>query len=198
MVEFKLPKLKYELNSLEPYIDKKTMMIHSTKHHKTYCDKLNLEISNLKIKEKDINILLKKSRKISQNLVNNLGGYVNHNLFFEALKKDVKPSKKILTLIEKNFKSFEKFKEKFSEESLKVFGSGWVWLIETNKDKLKIVATKNQDNPLMDKKVKILLGLDVWEHAYYLKYQNLRIDYISAFFNVIDWNVVLKRLNKTK
>ena len=194
MEQFKLPKLKYECDSLEPYIDKKTMKVHYEKHHKTYCDKLNLELVKLQIKEKDILKLLKKSTKLSQNLVNNLGGFFNHNLFFESLKKDVLIPKKILSLIEKDFKSFEKFKEEFTNKGLGVFGSGWVWLVRSNKNKLKIVTTKNQDNPLMSSNVKILLGLDVWEHAYYLKYQNRRVEYIQNFFNVIDWNIVLKRI----
>ena len=194
MEQFKLPKLKYEYNSLEPYIDKKTMKVHYEKHHKTYCDKLNLELVKLQIKEKDILKLLKKSTKLSQNLVNNLGGFFNHNLFFESLKKDVLIPKKILSLIEKDFKSFEKFKEEFTNKGLGVFGSGWVWLVMSNKNKLKIVTTKNQDNPLMISNVKILFGLDVWEHAYYLKYQNRRVEYIQNFFNVIDWNIVLKRI----
>ena len=194
MDQFKLPKLKYEYDSLEPYIDKKTMKVHYEKHHKTYCDKLNLEILNLKIKEKDILKLLKKSTKLSQNLVNNLGGFFNHNLFFESLKKDVLVPKKILSLIEKDFKSFEKFKEEFTNKGLGVFGSGWVWLVMNNKNKLKIVTTKNQDNPLMSSNVKILFGLDVWEHSYYLKYQNRRVEYIQNFFNIIDWKIVLKRI----
>ena len=203
-----MEKLPYDYNSLTTFVDSETMKTHYTKHYKGYVDKLNAELE--KVKGKDINLeeIIIKISKFNNKVKNNGGGAFNHALFWKMLspkKQTVKdPIKKE---IEKNFGSFEKFKEKFEEESKSRFGSGWVWLILTNKNKLKIVSTANQDNPLMNTEKERgypILGLDVWEHAYYLKYKNKRDEYVKNFWKVVNWEFVndqyLTRieLNKSK
>ena len=194
--KFSLPKLNYDFDALEPYIDKLTMEIHYLKHHDSYVKNLNKEVSsnanllNLKIED-----LLKNVSKYSNAVRNNAGGHYNHSLFWTLISnKTSAPSDQLKLQIETDFESFDKFKEKFSEAAKSRFGSGWAWVILKDK-KLHIISTPNQDNPLMDiaeVKGTPLLALDVWEHAYYLKYQNKRPDYISAFWNVVNWNEVNK------
>jgi Fe-Mn family superoxide dismutase len=203
-----MEKLPYDYNSLTTFVDSETMKTHYTKHYKGYVDKLNAELEKVKGKDIDLEEIIIKISKFNNKVKNNGGGAFNHALFWKMLspkKQTVKdPIKKE---IDKNFGSFEKFKEKFEEESKSRFGSGWVWLILTDNNRLKIVSTANQDNPLMNTEKERgypILGLDVWEHAYYLKYKNKRDEYVKNFWKVVNWEFVndqyLTRieLNKSK
>lgn len=190
-----LPKLPYEFDALEPWIDKKTMEIHYGKHHQAYCDKLNLALEkHPKLSDKPVEELLADLNAVPEEIRtavrNNGGGYVNHNLFWEIMTigSGNKFSGKIAEKISEQFGDLENFKKKFSEIAMNRFGSGWVWLVYKN-GKLEIISTANQDSPISDG-INPILGLDVWEHAYYLKYQNRRADYISAFWNVVNWKKV--------
>lgn len=192
---FSLPKLTYAYDAMEPYIDKQTMEIHYTKHHQAYVDKLNATPStNIDYMSDDATKCTHIDKTTSAVIRNNLGGHYNHSLFWTLLKPNPEgkanaATGKLAEAINKDFKSFDAFKKEFSEKAVKIFGSGWCWLIEQN-GKLLITTTPNQDNPLMNVEVergKIILGLDVWEHAYYLKYQNKRADYISNWWNVANW-----------
>ena len=199
---FALTPLPYAYNSLEPYIDEQTMKIHHDKHHQTYTDKLNDALKEQpELQKKKVEELLKDTGKlpdkIRQAVINHGGGYVNHNLFWDILKKDTKISGDIEKAITKKYGSFEVFKEQFSASATTVFGSGWAWLVVDSKGNLEIIQTKNQESPLSQEKTPIL-GIDVWEHAYYLKYQNKRPDYIAAFWNVINWNKVNELYKKAK
>ncbi len=190
---FTLPTLPYNYNALEPFIDQQTMTIHHTKHHQAYVDKLNKAIENMGGKFV-LEEAFKTISKAEPAVRNNGGGHYNHSLFWQLMKpnpssKENKPSGKLAESILKDFKSFDEFKKEFSEKSAKIFGSGWCWLIEQD-GKLKITTTPNQDNPLMDvvtEKGKPVLALDIWEHAYYLKYQNKRADYIANWWNIVNW-----------
>ncbi|MDK2977736.1 MAG: superoxide dismutase, Fe-Mn family [Bacteroidales bacterium] len=194
---FELPKLSYSYDALEPYIDARTMEIHHTKHHGGYTNKLNDAIKGTSIENQSIEEILKEVSKHPTAVRNNGGGYYNHKLFWDIMSPDGggEPSGKLMDAIKKDFGSVDNFKKEFNQAAATRFGSGWAWLI--NQDgKLVIASTPNQDNPLMDiSEVKgtPILGLDVWEHAYYLKYQNRRPEYIDAFWNVVDWNKVEKR-----
>jgi Fe-Mn family superoxide dismutase len=198
---FTLDKLPYATNYLEPIIDTKTMEIHHGKHHQAYIDKLNEVLeNNPSIKFEGIEDLLKNINNLPKDIQdavrNNGGGHFNHNLFWNTLisEKDyVKPSQKISSMIDRDFGSFEEFKKVFSEAAKTRFGSGWAWLIVKD-NKLKVVSTPNQDTPLNEGRP--ILGLDVWEHAYYLKYQNKRVDYIDNFFKIINWKKVEENLSK--
>ncbi len=194
---FQLPDLNYDYNALEPYIDGQTMEIHYTKHHGGYTSKLNDAIKDSELETKTIEDLLKDVSKYSVGVRNNGGGFYNHKLFWDIMSGSGggQPSGGLLEAIKKDFGSFDKFKEEFNTSAATRFGSGWAWLINQN-GKLVVASTPNQDNPLMDVaevKGTPILGLDVWEHAYYLKYQNRRPEYINAFWNVIDWDQVAKR-----
>jgi superoxide dismutase, Fe-Mn family len=193
---FDLPPLPYTYNALEPYIDARTMEIHYTKHHKGYVDNLNKAISkHPELGSKTVRELLMNLSAIPddirQTVRNNGGGHENHSMFWKLMspKGGGVPQGKIATEINKYFGSFEKFKEQFIEASKSRFGSGWTWLSLTPDGKLVISSTANQDNPLSEGLVPIL-GLDVWEHAYYLKYQSNRSDYINAWWNIINWDQV--------
>ncbi len=199
---FKLPDLPYAYDALEPHIDARTMEIHHTKHHAGYTSKLNDAIAGTELEKMKIEDILAKVSKYSAAVRNNGGGYWNHKLFWEIMSPNGggQPSERmnIHKAITRDFGSFDKFKEEFSNAAGTRFGSGWAWLCVDKKDKLFITSTPNQDNPLMDlaeKKGTPILGLDVWEHAYYLNYQNRRPDYISAFWNVINWEQVTKNYN---
>ncbi|GAO28115.1 superoxide dismutase [Geofilum rubicundum] len=194
---FELPKLDYAYNALEPNIDAATMEIHHTKHHAAYTDKLNgaLEGEDAKL---SIEALMADVSKRSVAVRNNGGGFYNHNLFWKVIGPDGngKPKGELLTAIEQSFGSFDSFKEEFSNAAATRFGSGWAWLVKQPGGKLVVSSTPNQDNPLMDVaevKGTPILGLDVWEHAYYLNYQNRRPEYIQAFWNVVNWDEVAKR-----
>lgn len=185
-----LPDLPYAYDALEPYIDAKTMEIHHTKHHQTYVDKLNAAIKGYNTLEdlslvKLVSGLDKVPETVHTAVRNHGGGHLNHSFFWPTLQKGVEPKGPVIDAMVAQFGSFDSFKEQFSSAATLLFGSGWVWLVFNN-GKLEIVATPNQDNPLMQGKQPVL-GLDVWEHAYYLLYQNRRPDYITAFFNVINW-----------
>ena len=194
MEKYELPKLKYEYNDLEPYIDEKTMIIHHTKHHQGYLNKLNAALEKYpemfeKPAEEHLKNLSSLPEDIRVAVRNNSGGYVNHGLFWDIMKKDGSEiNGKIKQAIEEAFGSFEDFKEQFSKAATTRFGSGWAWLVVYN-SKLEVMSTANQDSPLSKGKTPIL-GLDVWEHAYYLNYQNRRPEYIENFFKVIDWERV--------
>lgn len=194
---FTLAPLPYAYDALEPFIDKETMEIHYTKHHQGYVNNLNKAIENSSVVDFKLSALQNCQHvDISTPLAirNNLGGHVNHTLFWSLLKpnKEAKPNMpvgKLADAIKKDFNSFDEFKKQFAEKATKQFGSGWCWLIEQN-GKLVITSTPNQDNPAMkvaEQQGKILLGIDVWEHAYYLKYQNKRGDYIANWWNVVNW-----------
>lgn len=193
----KLPKLSYSYQDIEPYIDKDTMKIHYNKHHLTYINNLNKAISeDYNMNNLSLERIIEKVDIKYPFIRNNAGGVYNHNIFWEILippSKFKNPSKKMDKIFSDNFGSFNSFKKKFSECSIKLFGSGWIWLCIDDKKNLFICSTPNQDNPMMRKinyKGIPILGLDVWEHAYYLKYQNRRKDYVSSFWNIINWEKV--------
>lgn len=197
-MNFQLPQLKYGYDALEPYIDAKTMEIHFTKHHGAYTTNLNTAITGTAAENETIEEILSKVSLLSVAVRNNGGGFYNHNLFWELMSPmgGNSPTGKLMDAIVKNFQSFENFKIEFSKAAIGRFGSGWAWLVK-QENKLLITSTPNQDNPLMDiAEVKgfPLLGLDVWEHAYYLNYQNRRADYVEAFWKVVDWETVSQRL----
>jgi len=190
-----LPKLDYAYDTLEPYIDAKTMEIHYTKHHQAYIDKLNAALEKYpELLEKPVEELLKNLNNVPEDIRmavrNHGGGHYNHSIFWKLLKKNVKMSEKINVAIDESFGSFENFKKAFTDAALNRFGSGWAWLV-MNKGKLEVLSTANQDTPISDGKIPIL-GIDVWEHAYYLKYQNKRAEYIENFFHIINWEFVDK------
>lgn len=191
-----LPKLSFEYSALEPYIDTKTMEIHHSKHHQAYIDKFNKAVEGTELEGKDVKEILSDvdniPDKIKDAVINNGGGHVNHTLFWEILTPEkTELNGKLKEAIDKKFGSFEKFKEQFENAATTRFGSGWAWLVVNQKNELEIISYPNQDSPLMDGH-KPILGLDVWEHAYYLKYQNKRADYIVAFWNVVNWEKVSK------
>ncbi len=199
---FELPKLNYAHDALEPHIDAKTMEIHHGKHHAGYTSKLNAAIEGTDLEGKDIEEIL-RNLDISNGAVrNNGGGFYNHSLFWEIMSPNGggNPSGELAEAIDKHFGSFEQFKDAFSNAAATQFGSGWAWLCVHQDGSLEVCSTPNQDNPIMPNvgcAGTPILGLDVWEHAYYLNYQNRRPDYIEAFFNVIDWNKV-EELYKSK
>ncbi len=194
-----LPKLDYGYDALEPYIDAKTMEIHLTKHHQAYVDKLNDALhkpEGEKFHNMPVEELLKNLNDIPESIRtavrNHGGGHYNHSMFWKLLKKDVKMSEKVNVAIDESFGNFENFKKQFTDAAMNRFGSGWAWLV-LNKGKLEIVSTANQDCPISDGK-KPILGIDVWEHAYYLKYQNRRAEYVENFFKIINWEEVEKNM----
>ncbi len=189
-----LPELGYAYDALEPYIDARTMEIHHTKHHQAYIDKLNAALDgHADLQRLGVSQLVRNLNEVPEKIRtavrNHGGGHVNHSFFWPTLKKDVKASGPAVDAIVRRFGAFDAFKEQFSNAAALLFGSGWAWLVADGEKKLEIVTTPNQDNPLSQGKTPIL-GLDVWEHAYYLKYQNRRPEYIAAFFNVINWEKV--------
>tara|TARA_Y100001970_G_scaffold9350_1_gene10915 strand:- start:2433 stop:3044 length:612 start_codon:yes stop_codon:yes gene_type:complete len=194
-MSFQLPDLSYDHDALEPHIDSKTMQIHHGKHHAGYTNKLNAAIEGTDLEGKSIDEILKNLDMNNGAVRNNGGGYYNHCLFWEVMGPNCggSPTGKIADAINKSFGSFEEFKSKFSSAAATRFGSGWAWLCAHPNGELEICSTANQDNPLMSGQGcggTPILGLDVWEHAYYLNYQNRRPDYVSAFFNVINWSTV--------
>ena len=196
-MSFQLPNLSYDQSELEPYIDTKTMQIHHGKHHAGYTNKLNAAIAGTDLDGKSIEEILKNLDMNNTAVRNNGGGYYNHCLFWEIMGPNGggNPGGSLANAIEKGFGSFNEFKSAFSNAAGTRFGSGWAWLCSSPDGILEICSTANQDNPLMPGECgkTPILGLDVWEHAYYLNYQNRRPDYVNAFFNVIDWGVVLSK-----
>ena len=208
---FKLPELNYEYDALEPHFDAQTMEIHHTKHHQTYVDNLNNALESLKsenvdrydtIREKAIESETAALEFILQNLDmrpssvqtavrNNGGGHLNHSFFWQTLASETsaqkQPTGKLLEAVENKFGDFDNFKDEFKKAALGRFGSGWAWLVKNSASKVEIVSTPNQDSPISDGLIPVI-GVDVWEHAYYLKYQNRRADFIDAYWNVLDWS----------
>ena len=197
-----LPELPYAYDALEPYIDAETMTLHHDKHHATYVANVNAALKKHTEIGEDLVALLSDVEKIPadirQAVINNGGGHLNHALFWELMTPEkTEVSAELLADIEATFGSFDAFKDAFSAAAATRFGSGWAWLVVNAEGKLEILSTANQDNPIMDGKQPIL-GLDVWEHAYYLNYRNVRPDYIKAFFNVINWNKVAELYKAAK
>ena len=193
-MSFQLPDLNYNHDALEPYIDSKTMQIHHGKHHAGYTTKLNAAIAGTDLESKSIEEILNSLDMNNSAVRNNGGGYYNHCLFWEVMSPNGGgiPDGSLINAIDKSFGSFDEFKSRFSAAAGTRFGSGWAWLCVDSDGSLEVCSTANQDNPLMPGECgkTPILGLDVWEHAYYLNYQNRRPDYVEAFFNVIDWSVV--------
>jgi len=202
-MSFTLPDLPYAFDALEPNIDARTMEIHHGKHHAGYTKKLNAAVEGTENESKSIEDLCIMADSLGAAVRNNGGGYYNHCLFWEIMSPDGggNPSGDLADAINSDLGGFEKFKETFNQAAATRFGSGWAWLIVTRDGKLKVTSTPNQDNPLMpfaDDKGTPILGIDVWEHAYYLHYQNRRPDYINAFWNVINWDKVADNFKKAK
>ena len=200
---FELPPLPYPNDALEPTIDAQTMEIHHDKHHKAYVDKLNAAVEGTDAADLPIEEIVKNISKYPAAVRNNGGGHYNHSLFWKWMKKDGggDPAGELGEAINKAFGSFDDFKKKFEDAGATRFGSGWAWLIVKEDGSLAITSTPNQDNPLMDiaeEKGTPILGCDVWEHAYYLKYQNKRPDYLSAFWNVVNWDEVANNYSSAK
>lgn len=203
MPKYQLPKLPYAYDALLSYIDAETMEIHHTKHHQTYIDKLNTALDkHPDLIEKSLEELLENLDSLPEDIRtpvrNNGGGHYNHNLFWDIMtpKKGGEPVGDLAEGIKETFGGFDKFKKEFAESALGRFGSGWAWL-SVDKGKLKVHSTPNQDSPIMEDKYPII-GLDVWEHAYYLKYQNRRQEYVEAFWNVLNWDLANERFEKSK
>ncbi len=198
---FELPELPYAYDALEPHFDKETMEIHHSKHHNTYVTKLNDAVQGTDLESKSIEEIIKNLDSVPEDkktaVRNNGGGHLNHSLFWELLTPDAKEvSGEVKEAIESKFGSVDEFKEKFEAAGAARFGSGWAWLV-VNNGELEIVSTPNQDNPVSEGKTPIL-GVDVWEHAYYLKYQNKRPEYLKAFWNVVNWDKVNELYSNAK
>jgi Fe-Mn family superoxide dismutase len=198
---YSLPTLPYAYGDLEPHFDARTMEIHYTKHHQTYVDKLNAAVAGTSFEQLSVEDLLRQFKDVPEDkktaVKNHGGGHANHSLFWTILSpKPTKPSAELEKAISDAFGTLQDFTVKFSEKATTVFGSGWAWLV-VNGGKLELLSMPNQDSPLMEGKTPIL-GLDVWEHAYYLKFQNKRPDYIAAFWNVVNWPEVERRWKEAK
>ena len=196
---FEVPDLPYDYAALEPHIDEATMRVHHDKHHQAYVDKANAALEGTEWADKDVEEVLQNLDSLPSDkqgpVRNNAGGHHNHSLFWESMSADGggEPSGDLASAIDAKFGSFEDFKSAFKEAGIGQFGSGWAWLVADGSGGVDLVKTANQDSPLSDGKTP-LLGCDVWEHAYYLKYQNKRPDYIDAWFNTVDWDKVAERL----
>ena len=189
-----LPKLPYSYDALEPYIDAKTMEIHHTKHHQAYIDKLNGAVKGTKFEAMNVDEVLRKINDVPENIRmavrNHGGGHSNHSFFWQVMAPNAggNPTGEISKAIEKTFGSFDKFREEFTNTAMTIFGSGWAWLVIKD-NKLEVIKTPNQDSPLMEENTP-LLGIDMWEHAFYLLRQNRKNEYIDAFWHVVNWNKV--------
>lgn len=200
---FQLPALAYATDALEPHIDKMTMEIHHGKHHQAYVDNVNKALAGTEGENHKIEDLMKSISKYPMPVRNNGGGHFNHTLYWSVMSPNGggAPAGDLAKAIDAAFGSFDEFKKKFAEAGMTRFGSGWSWLSVSSDGKLQVSSTPNQDNPLMDiaeVKGTPILGMDVWEHAYYLKYQNKRADYVAAFMNVVNWDAVADRFEKAK
>jgi len=200
---FQLPDLPYDYGDLEKSIDAQTMELHHTKHHNTYVTKLNDAIKDSEWDDKSIDEIMANVSKLPMAVRNNGGGHYNHALFWQLMSPNGggKPTGTLADDIASTFGSFDTFAEQFSNAALTRFGSGWAWLVVDENGKLQVTSTPNQDNPVMDiaeVKGSPILGLDVWEHAYYLRYQNRRPDYVNAFWDVVNWDEVTKRYDAAK
>ncbi|MBU3690423.1 MAG: superoxide dismutase [Solirubrobacterales bacterium] len=199
---YELPDLPYGYDALEPHIDEATMKVHHDKHHQAYVDKANAALEGTEWADLDVEDVLKDLDSLPADkqapVRNNAGGHYNHSLFWEMMSPDGggTPEGDLAAAIDESFGSFDAFKEEFKNAGINQFGSGWAWLVWDGSG-LAVVSTANQDSPISDGQVP-LLGADVWEHAYYLKYQNLRPDYLDAFWNVVDWDYVADRFNQAR
>ena len=203
IMAFQLPALAYATDALEPHIDKMTMEIHHGKHHQAYVDNVNKALAGTDGENHKIEDLMKSISKYPMPVRNNGGGHFNHTLYWSVMSPNGggAPAGDLAKAIDAAFGSFDEFKKKFAEAGITRFGSGWSWLSVSSDGKLQVSSTPNQDNPLMDiaeVKGTPILGMDVWEHAYYLKYQNKRADYVAAFMNVVNWDAVADRFEKAK
>lgn len=201
-MKHELPQLKYDYNALEPYVDGLTMTIHHTKHHQTYINNLNAALEKYpEFAHKDVKELLTNldalPEDIKQAVINNGGGHYNHSLFWDMMTPNGsgKPSGNLEEAINKKFGSFESFKDVFAKAAATRFGSGWAWLVVNSQGELEVMSTPNQNNPISEGLIPVL-GLDVWEHAYYLKYQNKRPDYVTNWWNVVNWDEVSRLYNE--
>jgi len=198
---FKLPALPYNYDALEPHVDAMTMEIHHQRHHQTYVNGLNQALAETRYEKWDLSELLRQIESIPSNMQsavrNHGGGHANHSLFWEVMSPDGggEPTGNLAKAIETDIGGFKAFQEQFTQAAVSRFGSGWAWLVNNANGQLEITSTANQDSPLMDGLTPIL-GLDVWEHAYYLKYQNKRADYIAAFYEVVHWPEVARRFEE--
>jgi superoxide dismutase, Fe-Mn family len=192
--DFKLPELSYSYDAFEPLIDQKTMEIHYNRHHKAYVDQLNLHLKRENISERDLVILMKNINSYGDGIRNNGGGHFNHTLFWEIISPNpTKMSQNFKHIIEKTFGGVDELKKELNQAAMSRFGSGWAWLSVNKDGHLFVSSTQNQDNPLMNVESKRgipILGIDVWEHAYYLTYQNRRADYVGAIWDLLDWSVI--------
>ncbi|GMA15002.1 superoxide dismutase [Mn] [Deinococcus metallilatus] len=208
---YQLPPLPYAYDALEPYIDARTMEIHHTKHHQTYIDNANKALEGTEFADLPVEVLITRLDEVPADkknvLRNNAGGHANHSLFWTVMRggngQSSQPSGELAQAINDAFGSFDAFKEKFEDAAKGRFGSGWAWLVVQPGGKLAVVSTANQDNPLMGEAIAgasgtPILGVDVWEHAYYLNYQNKRPDYLKAFWNVVNWDEVARRYQEAK
>ena len=195
---FELPPLPYDYNALEPYIDTQTMQLHHDKHHQAYVNNLNAAVQNTQFASANIDDLMRHINDVPQNVrtavQNNGGGHSNHSMFWQIMKQNGggEPSGELANAIKDAFGSFDQFKAAFNDAGVKRFGSGWAWLVLDQSGKLSVISTANQDSPLMQGLYPVM-GNDVWEHAYYLKYQNRRPDYLAAWWNVVNWDEVARR-----
>lgn len=201
--DLQFPELPYAYDALEPYIDAQTMELHHTKHHKAYYDKFLAAVKGTPLEGKPFGEVLANISSASAGARNNGGGFINHDLFWKIMSANAggEPTGELAAAINTTFGSFEKFKDEFSNAAATRFGSGWAWLIVNESGALQVSSTPNQDNPMMDVaevKGTPILGLDVWEHAYYLKYQNRRPEYINNWFNVVNWDEVAKNFKNVK
>ena len=195
---FELPPLPYDYNALEPYIDTQTMQLHHDKHHQAYVNNLNAAVQNTQFASANVDDLMRHINDVPQNVrtavQNNGGGHSNHSMFWQIMKQNGggEPSGELANAIKDAFGSFDQFKAAFNDAGVKRFGSGWAWLVLDQSGKLSVISTANQDSPLMQGLYPVM-GNDVWEHAYYLKYQNRRPDYLAAWWNVVNWDEVARR-----
>ncbi len=200
---FELPPLPYDYNALEPYIDEQTMHLHHDKHHQAYVTNLNTAVQGTQFESMPVEEVVRRINEVPENVRtavrNNGGGHVNHSMFWQIMKPNGggEPTGELAQAINSTFGSFENFKTQFNDAGAKRFGSGWAWLVMDRNGNLSITSTANQDSPLMDG-MKPIMGNDVWEHAYYLKYQNRRPEYLAAWWNVVNWDEIAKRYAQAK
>jgi superoxide dismutase, Fe-Mn family len=195
---FEVPPLPYDYNALEPYIDTQTMQLHHDKHHAAYVNNLNNAVNNTDFASKNVDDILRNINDVPQGVraavQNNAGGHSNHSMFWAIMKPNGggEPTGALASAIQQTFSSFDQFKAAFNDAGVKRFGSGWTWLVLDQSGKLSVISTANQDSPLMNGQYPVM-GNDVWEHAYYLKYQNRRPDYLAAWWNVVNWDEIARR-----
>jgi Fe-Mn family superoxide dismutase len=200
---FELPPLPYGYDALEPYIDEQTMHLHHDKHHQAYVTNLNNAVQGTAFENLSVEEIMRRINEVPENIRtavrNNGGGHVNHTMFWEIMKPNGggEPTGALAQAINQAFGSFDQFKTQFNDAGVKRFGSGWAWLVLNQSGQLQVISTANQDSPFMDGLFPVM-GNDVWEHAYYLKYQNRRADYLSAWWNVVNWDAIAKRFERGK